>query len=300
MSIGIIGAPNWVETGWVTFSGALPATWSTGDLANLCTPPFGEQAISNTVTPGYIRADFSALATVLGRNPGASFLMIPKHNLTMAATYVVRAGSAAFNADGTGGGTLALNISGSLFPSVVYPSPIAPWGEASYSGANNPIIDAAYNRPAIVQFPSQVLAKFWAINISDSGNPDGVLKLSRLFLGPSYQPSINWQYGASMDFAGDRVSQVTQSNAEYIDPTRQLKRVWNLSLADLPEDEVWSYFVGLQMYLGYAKQGALIFDPGDVYHMLRRSFMFTILKPGGLVTPYFGGWNAPLQLQEVI
>lgn len=299
-----IGAPNWVEPLWVVTSVSAAGKWGTPDtFVNVTDSDFGNQSISSDLAPGYVRFDFSALATVLGSNPGMDCLMIPKHNLTQAATIRVLAGSAAFNADGTGGGSI-LYDSGAVaaLPAIVYPAGLLAWGHiGGWTGAPDPIMDiAAYNRCVLVQFPNTIVAKYWAVLISDAANPDGYIMLARVFLGPFYQPSINFAYGAQQDFQGDRVADTTATNSEAIDALRQLRRVATLTLADLSVDEAVAIFTGLQMYLGYAKQGALIFDPGDTYHMQRRSFMFTLQKAGSIAYDYFDGNTVPLVLQEVI
>lgn len=304
MSNGKIGAPNWVEPLWVVTSVSAAGKFGTPDtLVNLTDSDFGNPAISNDLTPGYMRFDFSALATVLGSNPGSDCLMIPKHNLTQAATIRVKASNTAFNADGSNAGAIIYD-SGSLaaLPAIVYPPGILAWGHINtWTGAPDPIMDiAAYNRCVLVQFGMTIVAKYWAVLVSDAANPDGFIVLNRMFLGPFYQPSINFQFGAQLNLEGERVADTTATNAEVIDPNRYLKRVANLTIADMPADEALAIFIGLQMYLGYAKQAALLFDPDDIYHMQRQSFMVTIQKPGGINYEYFDGDSVVLSLQEVI
>jgi hypothetical protein len=304
-----IAAPNWAELAWVAFSISAVGKWGTvNSVGNLADPDFGLPAISSDAAPGWVRMDYSALATVLTRGagvtlvPGFNCLVIPKSNLSLAATIRVKAGDAAFNADGTGGGTI-LYDSGTVncFTQIVFPSGLLPWGHVNtWSGNPDPIMDYAYNRPAIVQFPNTVVAKYWEFLITDAANPDGFISLARLIHGPFYQPTVNFAYGATIDFAGERVADVTATNAEFIDSARKLKRVATLPLNDLTEDEAVAIFTALQMYLGYDKQGFLIFYPNDPYHMERRSFAFTLQRGGAIAYEYSGGNNVPLALQEVI
>jgi hypothetical protein len=304
MGNGRIGAPNWIEPLWVSFTPASAGAWGTPDtLANLADSDFDNPAISATATPGAIRGDLGNLLTVLNNNqPGIDMLMIPKSNLTTAATVRLKIGTTPFNADGTGGGTVGYD-SGvvSAFPAIVYPAGLLPWGHiAGWTGAADPVMDAAYNRCVLIQLPNTVVGLTFWLDVQDPTNPAGFLSLARLFVGPFYTPTQNWSYGAAMQFGGERVADTTASNAEYIDPDRKLKRIMQLVLDDLPEDEMLAIFTGLQFYLGYAKQGAFIFDSADTYHTQRRSFMFTMLKAGDFSYPYFGGGVVPLQIQEVI
>lgn len=303
MGDGRIGAPNWIEPLWTTLSVASAGAWGTPDtLVNLTDSDFDNPAVSTNATPGAIRGSFANLITALGGSPGIDMLMIPKSNLSLNATIQLKIGTAAFNADGTGGGTVSYD-SGvvAAFPAIVYPPGLLPWGHVSgWTGGADPIMDSAYNRCVLHQLPVTKVGAFFWLDIQDAGNAAGFLSLARLFIGPFFTPTQNWSYGASMQFAGDRVADVAASNAEYIDPDRKLKRVMQLMLDDLPVDEVVAIFTGLQMFLGYAKQGAFIFDNADTYHTQRRSFMFTLLKGGDMGFPYFDGATVPLSIQEVI
>lgn len=304
MSNAKIGAPNWIEPAWSAFSMSAAGKWgAVSTLVNLADSDFGNPAVSTDVNPGYLRIDLSAIATVLGSNPGADCLMIPKHNLTQAATIRVKASNTAFAADGSNAGVVIYD-SGvvAALPAIVYPAGLLAWGHINtWTGAPDPVMDlSAYNHCVLVQFGQTIVAKYWAIVIVDAANPDGHFSLARLFIGPFYQPLINFAYGAVQDFQGDRVADVTATNAEFIDGIRALKRVATLQLADMTVDEAVAIFTGLQMYLGYAKQGALIFDTSDTYHMQRRSYMFTIQKPGGIAYDYYNSSTVPLILQEVI
>lgn len=304
MGTGRIGAPNWIEPLWCVFTPATAGAWGTpSTLANLADSDFDNPAVSTTTTPGAIRGDMAALITVLANNrPGHNMLMIPKSNLTVNATVRLKIGNNPFNADGTGGGTVTYDSGVQpAFPSIVYPAGMLPWGHVSgWTGGADPVMDSAYNRAVVLQWTATAVGDHFWLDIQDSANPAGFLSLARLFLGPFFTPSQNWSYGAAQQFAGDRVADVTASNAEYIDPDRRLKRVMQLMLDDLTVDETVAIFTGLHMYLGYAKQGAFIFDSEDTYHMQRRSFMFTLLKAGDVAYPYYGGSTVPLSIQEVI
>lgn len=304
MANGRIGAPNWIEPLWVAFTAASAGAWGTPDtLANLADGDFDNPAVSATATPGAIRGSLSALCdNVLLGSAGIDMLMIPKSNLTTSATIRLKIGTSAFNADGTGGGTVSYDSGVVLaFPAVVYPPGILPWGHVSgWTGGKDPVMDAAYNRCVQLQFTATKVGKTFWLDVQDPTNPAGFLSLARLFLGPFFTPTNNWNYGAAMQFAGERVADVTSSNAEYIDPDRKLKRVMQLVLDDLPVDEVVSIFTALHMYVGYAKQFAFIFDSADTYHMQRRSFLCTLLKAGDMSFPYFEGSTVPLSIQEVI
>jgi hypothetical protein len=297
-----IGTPNWLEPLWAAFS---LGAWATANpAANLADSDFANPAISTNAAAAstQVGIDLSAVVAAIGSTPGADCLTLPKHNLTQSATIHVKAGTAAFTSLGGGGGTI-LYDSGVIpaLPAIIYPSGMLPWGHiGTWTGAPDPVIDGAYNRPVLVQFGATIVATFWWIGIVDTANPDGVVSLARAFLGPFWQPAHNFDYGVTIEPQGTRVAVEGSDNAEFIDPTRRLKRVVTFSFTDLPEAEATAVWLPLMMYLGYAKQAVFLYDPGDALLGPRRNFMVTVQKPGAIAYATFQAGTVPLVLQEVI
>lgn len=305
-----IAAPNYAETLWMTFS-ATVGSWvnnldGSSSLINLRDHDFSTSAVSASAAAAHTRFafDLTQLVSVVGGNPpGAQLLAIPKHNLTQNATIRVKAGTAAFNDDGTGGGTVVYD-SGTLtaLTQQAYTPGLLPWGHINtWTGAPDPIMDVgAYNRCVLVQFGSTVVATYWWVQITDTANPDAAVILNRLFLGPYWQPSKNFDYGVTIEPVGDRVADASATNAQFIDPNRKLARLVSFTLTDIPMDEGTQVFLPLVMYMGYDKQGFFIFDPSETHSMERTAFMVTVLKPGAFAFANYGTENVPLQLLEVI
>lgn len=275
MSTLKIGAPNWIEANWATLT-ALTGSFGT-TLDNLKDPDFGNPAIG-AATAIEIGIDLGLLVTVMGSTPTSNAIFIPRSNLTQAATWRVKAGSAPFTAGGGGGGTVAYDSTAvSAKTQNPYPSTVTMFGAVSPT-TYQAQIDSSYSNPCLLQFTAAT--RYWYISISDSTNPDGFISLARLFLGPTFSPTYNMDFGVQIEAYGNRQADTSISNTDFIDPTPVPRRMVTFNVTDIPEDEATAYFLRLSMYLSYSKQALFLFSPLDTYHMPLRSFMATQFKLG--------------------
>lgn len=296
MSTMKIGAPNLVELNYVALSGG---AWGT-TLGNLRSVDFGLLTISTAIggNNNEFMLDFSALAAIQGYTPGIDCLMIPRSNLTQAATIDIKAGTAAFTTGGAGGGSVTTIATGAAaLTQNVYAAGFNTLFGKNSTTTPDKVIDT-YARPVLKTFTRQA-SLFWWVRLNDGSNPDGFLSLARLMMAPLYTPSFNLDYGVTVEPYGQRVSDTSIANSDFIDPTAALRRLVSFQITDTPMDEGVAYFQRLGLYLGYAKQAIFIFDPADTVHMDLRAFAVTQLKPVGLTYRNFGTTDINAQFLEI-
>lgn len=110
-------------------------------------------------------------------------------------------------------------------------------GVAYDSGAIAAGVAAGFGQSVLVA-SAAVTGRYCRLDVSDPGNPDGVLNVPLIFAGPVWQPASNISAESAFgrDDATDDV--VTRGGQEY--PTfRFVRRRWEIALARVRAAEVW-------------------------------------------------------------
>ena len=146
---------------------------------------------------------------------------------------------------------------------------------------------------------SAVAARAVWIEIEDPFNPSGYLDIASFFVGPFFQPSINYGYeGNNLRFI-DRAVVATSLNGEDLVRSRAEPRAWRGSFDHLPEAELFG--AGYD-FLRSAKRGSrvlFIADPGAAPALLQRmAFLGRVTERDGLSQTSFARGGAGLTIQE--
>lgn len=152
----------------------------------------------------------------------------------------------------------------------------------------------------IVSIPTNtVLARFWRFRFTDTSNIMSCLRLSRLFLMNTYQPTVNAAYGASTGLQTDTARETSLGSIDTYD-VREVRRVQGFVLENLSETEALTNALDLQRKLGINKQTFFVFNPEDTSHMHRRAYTCTLGNLNPMLYPYFDRMNAGFETREVL
>ena len=175
-----------------------------------------------------------------------------------------------------------------------------PWGHPSFWDGKLAAEDAAYYDVAFIHVAAtEQTARYWSWEIDDTTNADTYVELSRLFMAPGWQPTINMQYGATFGVETDTTAEKSLGGVEYYDrqaPRRTAKFV----VGNLDEDEALANAFEMQRTLGIDRQLYLVWDSDDTDNLHRRSILATMRSLTPLEFPYFDAATAAFQLQEVL
>jgi hypothetical protein len=129
-------------------------------------------------------------------------------------------------------------------------------------------------------------------------NPRGFIDLPLIFAGPAlqvsanYDPSDGWGWQESGDV--DLAEFGTPITGDDEDP-----RVFRCQLSHLPHDEALAGLGELMRYCGRGRRPVLVVpDPGDLYHLHRRSFLGFFPRRPLLETAYKRHRRAALEIWE--
>jgi hypothetical protein len=186
-----------------------------------------------------------------------------------------------------------------IFP-VVYPLGSVPWEHPSFwNGKLDAESASRYNVPAIYILSSASVTRYLRFDIDDTTNDDGYIQVGRLFVSSVWQPTLNLRPGATLGW--DSASRVREglSGVRFYD-ARNSRRVLRAGISDLPLDEALAQPFELEQVHGIHKQFFFVWDPDDLTHRHRRSFLCTLRELTPVEFPYFGVGAKPIDIIEVI
>ncbi len=231
----------------------------------------------------------------LGTTRDIEVVVIPTHNLLTAtsptATVTLYADAALTQ--------MVASKSISVYPSVYSWGSLA-WGSSSWwAGTVSPEDASAYPQPILFIWPTPQLARYVKVQINDPANAVGYIELSRLFVCPGYQPSVNIKYGAQLAVADDTIVTRSMGGADYYDQ-RPHRRTMVMSIDYLPQNEAFSQIFDAEIRMGTSGQGFVAMFPADGTNLARTSFLFTFAKLDPLTAAAYGVSGVSLALQEVV
>lgn len=168
------------------------------------------------------------------------------------------------------------------------------WGEDDYWLRNDHL--GGY---LIHVFPDLVPARYWSIEIDDQDNPDGFLNLGRLFMPLGWQPSLNYEYGATFGLRNNTLVSNTLSGGKKF-WRRVNPRTMRVSFPLLPESEGFGQAYRFMQRVGFDAPVFVIPDPDDATTINSRSFFGTLTENDGLTQAVVGRVGFGFQIEEII
>lgn len=151
----------------------------------------------------------------------------------------------------------------------------------------------------ICTFPDVVLARKWSVEIDDQTNPDGYLDLGCLFTPLGWQPTMNYEYGATFGLKNNTLVSSTLSGGKKYWQRRN-PRILTVNFPVLPEDEAFGQGFRVQYTVGFGTRLFVIPDPDDAATIHLRSFFGTVSEPDPLTQAYFDRAGLTFRIEEII
>ncbi len=272
--------PNWSDDATLTAS---PALETTLPVENLQEQSRGRVARSTGLaTPQYIYGNWT------GTRPASGFALV-RHNLTAAA--IVRliiyeeqnqAGAELYNS-----GDVALGESIPAYGTLPYGS--FAYGASVFSGWPVAYVNLWFD---------QVSGQSFELQITDTGNTDGYVEASRLFLGPAFEPVYNMEWNVRCGWQDDSTQERTAGGGvrtHAVEPYR----VWEFNWGNLTEGERASLNEYARNY-GLRKDAFLSCYPEAGGTLERDHAGVVKLMQSPIPSyPFVNNWRAPMSFREV-
>ena len=151
----------------------------------------------------------------------------------------------------------------------------------------------------LTHIPTTIVSEqYHQIEFFDTANPDGYVQLGRIFIGSSYQPTINMSLGAGIGYENNTLIDAAMSGAEYFD-RRDSFRVARFTLEHLSDSEA-VFNNDLQKLSGTDAEVLYIWDPSDTANLQRRAFLGRIRSLSAIEQPYATLFRTGYEIKELL
>jgi hypothetical protein len=158
-----------------------------------------------------------------------------------------------FGTNLTGGATIHIQLGTTAGAHDVWDSGVIPAGVAP-----------GYRQMLVLPPSGSNVARYCAIMISDTGNPDGFIRAGLGYAGPLWTPSNNFNYGATLGFQNDSDVQVSYGGQEYPNDLPDY-RTGTFSFGLLTEDEIYNEVNEIDRLLSIKQNLLFIPNPASTY-----------------------------------
>ena len=231
----------------------------------------------------------------LGSAQTIGVLALVVHNLSVTATVRITASdTAAFTNLYYDSGAVA------AWPSGIIPQSLLQWEDDNFwLGTLSANARAGYQSPFINIVATSVTMRYWKVEIVDTTNTDGYIQIGRLFMAPTWTPSVNYSYGAALGYQDPTPVDTSLSGAEFFD-ARSKYRVFQFGLQYILGTEAYSYALELQRLAGVSGEVLVIPDQADATYSTARSFVGRMRQLGSITQPQQSAYSVNFEIKELL
>lgn len=280
----LIAFRNYVDDG--SLSGG---AWTAGlPRANLATRQPSMLARTNSVV-----ADDTQVTLDIGEARPVAFVGLLRHNLSQSGQWRITV------SDDPSFATLK-HDSGmvDIWPAIT-PFGIGLWGEFQWGGKLDPLLVGTYGIDGFHVLPASVRGRYVRIELSDTANAAGYLEAGRLVVAPAWQPSVNLQYGWSIEQVDDSRSVKSRGGQTYVDQRPKYRRL-TFTLDHLEADEMFGNAYELERLKGKGGDVLVVLDPEDSKHRHRHSVYGLLAQTTPVSNAYAGRFAKEFVVEELI
>lgn len=149
--------------------------------------------------------------------------------------------------------------------------------------------EAAATLPKVLyDFGLNHLHRYWRVEIVDTANAAGYVQCARLWMGPGWQPTINFDWGESLGWQPRDRAIETRSGARIAERLTP-RRVFRFQLHELSDQEAFGRALEMNRALGSEGEIVVIPDPADAANAHRRNILGRVASWGdGIVDAALG------------
>lgn len=159
---------------------------------------------------------------------------------------------------------------------------------------------AGFQAPYINLDTGRTVARYWRIEVDDTGNSDGYVQIGRLFMADIWAPERNYITGAGLSYEDNSAFDTSLGGQKFFD-VRDRLRVHRIAWDALSEADAYNQVLEMQRLCGISGEVLHIPDPDDTSYAVRRNFVGRLrsLQPIVIKTvePLFG---VEMELEELL
>ena len=280
----LIAFRNYVDDG--TLSGG---SWEAGlPIVNLA-----ERQPSRVARTTSLDTEDTQVVLDIGDARPIAFVGLLRHNLSQKGKWRVTV------SDDPGFAT-TVHDSGlvDIWPAIT-PFGIGLWGEFQWGGKLDPLLIGTYGIDGFHVMDALARGRYLKVELSDPDNTNTYLEAGRLIVAPAWQPSINAQYGWSIEQVDESRSVKSRGGQTYVDQRPKFRRL-SFTLEHLEADEMFGNAYELERIKGKGGDVLVVIDPEDTKHRHRHSVYGLLAETTPVSNPYSGRFAKEFVVEELI
>jgi hypothetical protein len=263
--------------------------WSAGlPLSNLASRQPSQVARSVDPAP----ANTIAILDI-GEARTVAFLGLLRHNLTQKGRWRITL------SDDVGFAS-PIHDSGliDIWPAIT-PFGIGIWGGFLWGGKLDPLLAGTYGIDGFHVLAGSIRCRYVKIELIDPDNASGYLEAGRLIVAPAWQPSINLQYGWSIEQVDQSRSVKSRGGQTYVDQRPKFRRL-SFTLEHLGADEMFGNAYELERLKGKSGDVLVIVDPDDTKHRHRHAVYGLLAETTPIANPHNRRFAKEFVIEELV
>lgn len=231
----------------------------------------------------------------IGASKSARLFALVGHNLSLAATYRLRAGNDATFAT-TSFDTGWLEAWPRVYDSAQLDWLAPNWWTGKYLDEER--YGYTWNLPILL--PANAYYRYWKIEIDDSSRTDlAYVDIGRVFIGAAWQPVVNMSEGAEIGWQTNTQTQQSLSGAKFFQRRTPFRNA-AFELGFMMDEEAFGNAFDMFRQVGIDKEVFYAYDPSDTVQLLRRSFLGHLPKLSPIKIKNFLLRGTSLEVEELI
>lgn len=187
-----------------------------------------------------------------------------------------------------------------MWPAGAIPQDMLEWEDDNFwLGTISEEAIAGYRAPFIHLLPSAVTARYWRVEITDTGNSDGWVHIGRLYIANAWSPDFNMQYGADLGFDDVSTFETSLTGEEFFE-VRRKRRAFKFTLGALSLEEGYQSALELDRLSGTTGEVLVVADPNDTANAPRRNFLGRLASLSGVVHQHPTLMTKPYEILEIL
>ncbi len=160
-----------------------------------------------------------------------------------------------------------------MWPAGTIPQDLLEWEDDNFwLGTVSQQAVAGYQAPFICVLPAAVIARYWRVEISDTGNSDGWVHIGRLYIADAWQPKHGMRPGVGLGFGDASAVDASLTGEEFFEPRRK-RRTLSFDLPAMSVTEGYQFALEIDRMAGVTGEVLVIPDPSDSENGVRRNFL---------------------------
>lgn len=187
-----------------------------------------------------------------------------------------------------------------VWPSGMVPQSALEWEDDNFwLGTLSSSARAGFQSPYIHLLTSQQVLRYWKVEVSDTTNASSYVQIGRLFVGATWQPNVNYTFGAGLGYQDPTLVDVSLSGAEFFD-LRSRYRLFDFQFDYLTDTDAYGYVLDLQRLSGVSGEVLVVPDYEDEPNIPRRAFVGRMNQLQTIRQPQPSAYSCNIQIKELL